>query len=73
MVAARIDITGMTLDLSAQRKAGLFEGAQAMASTLVPGELCALDALATTPHGIASRVLARPGGGNITLREATRQ
>jgi quercetin dioxygenase-like cupin family protein len=38
-----------------------------MASTLVPGELFALDTLATTPHGIASRVLARTSGGNITL------
>ena len=39
-----------------------------MASTLVPGELFALDALVTpTAQGIASRVLARTAAGNITL------
>jgi quercetin dioxygenase-like cupin family protein len=39
-----------------------------MASTLVAGELFALDALVTpTEHGIASRVLARTAAGNITL------
>ena len=40
----------------------------AMASTLPPGELFALDALVTpTAQGIASRVLARTAAGNITL------
>jgi quercetin dioxygenase-like cupin family protein len=39
-----------------------------MASTLTPGKLFTLDALVTpTEQGIASRVLARTGGGNITL------
>lgn len=39
-----------------------------MASTLPPGELFRLDSLVTpTAHGIASRVLARTGAGNITL------
>lgn len=39
-----------------------------MASTLPPGELFALDGLVTpTAQGIASRVLARTAGGNITL------
>ena len=39
-----------------------------MASTLPPGELFALDALVTaTAQGIASRVLAKTGAGNITL------
>ena len=39
-----------------------------MTSTLPPGELFALDGLLTpTAHGIASRVLARTAGGNITL------
>jgi hypothetical protein len=39
-----------------------------MASTLQPGEVFALDALAApTAHGIASRVLARTAAGNITL------
>jgi quercetin dioxygenase-like cupin family protein len=39
-----------------------------MASTLVAGELFALDSLVTpTAHGIASRVLARTAAGNITL------
>lgn len=39
-----------------------------MASTLLPGELFALDGLVTpTAHGIASRVLARTAAGNITL------
>ena len=40
----------------------------AMASTLPPGELFALDSLVTpTAQGIASRVLARTAAGNITL------
>ena len=39
-----------------------------MASTLPPGELLALDTLVTpTAGGIASRVLARTAGGNLTL------
>ncbi len=39
-----------------------------MASTLPPGELFALEGLvASTAHGIASRVLARTAAGNITL------
>jgi quercetin dioxygenase-like cupin family protein len=39
-----------------------------VASTLTPGEIFALDALVTaTPHGIASRVLARSAAGNVTL------
>ena len=39
-----------------------------MASTLVAGELFALESLVTpTSHGIASRVLARTGAGNLTL------
>lgn len=39
-----------------------------MASTLTAGELFTLESLVTsTPHGIASRVLARTGAGNITL------
>jgi len=39
-----------------------------MASTLTPGELFTLDTLVTsTAQGIASRVLARTAGGNITL------
>lgn len=39
-----------------------------MASTLVAGEVLALDSLVTsTAHGIASRVLARTAAGNITL------
>jgi quercetin dioxygenase-like cupin family protein len=39
-----------------------------VASTLAAGEVVALDALVTaTPHGIASRVLARTAAGNITL------
>ncbi len=39
-----------------------------MASTLTPGKLFTLDALVTpTEQGIASRVLARTGGGTITL------
>jgi quercetin dioxygenase-like cupin family protein len=38
-----------------------------MASTLVPGEVVALDSLVTpTANGIASRVLARTAAGNIT-------
>ena len=37
-------------------------------STLPPGEPLALkDLVASTPHGIASRVLARTAAGNITL------
>jgi quercetin dioxygenase-like cupin family protein len=39
-----------------------------MGSTLAAGKLFALDTLVTpTPHGIASRVLARTAAGNITL------
>lgn len=39
-----------------------------MASTLPPGELFTLDSLVTpTAQGIASRVLARSAGGNITM------
>jgi quercetin dioxygenase-like cupin family protein len=39
-----------------------------MASNLPPGELFAVDGLvAPTPHGIASRVLARTAAGNVTL------
>src|SRR3954468_17494158 len=39
-----------------------------MANTLRPAELFTLDALITpTAQGIASRVLARSAGGNITL------
>jgi quercetin dioxygenase-like cupin family protein len=39
-----------------------------MASTLSAGELFTLESLvALTPHGIASRVLARTAAGNITL------
>jgi len=39
-----------------------------MASTLPPGELFALESLVTpTSQGIASRVLARSAGGNITM------
>jgi quercetin dioxygenase-like cupin family protein len=39
-----------------------------MASTLPAGELFTLDSLVTpTTHGIASRVLARAAGGNVTL------
>src|SRR5688572_29326987 len=39
-----------------------------MASTLIPGELFALDGLVTpTAQGVASRVLARTAAGNITL------
>ena len=39
-----------------------------MSSTLPAGELFALETLVTpTSHGIASRVLARTGAGNITL------
>jgi quercetin dioxygenase-like cupin family protein len=39
-----------------------------MASTLQPGELFTLESLvAPTARGIASRVLARTAGGNITL------
>ena len=39
-----------------------------MASTLVPGQLVALDSLITpTAHGVTSRVLARTAAGNITL------
>ena len=39
-----------------------------MASTLVAGEVLALESLVTpTAHGIASRVLARTAAGNITL------
>ena len=39
-----------------------------MASTLLAGELLALDDLVTpTTQGIASRVLARTAAGNITL------
>jgi quercetin dioxygenase-like cupin family protein len=39
-----------------------------MASTLPPGELFTSASLvAPTPHGIASRVLARTQAGNITL------
>ena len=41
-----------------------------MGSTLPAGKLFALDTLVTpTPHGIASRVLARSAAGNITLFE----
>ena len=37
-------------------------------STLAPGEVLTLRSLITpTPHGIASRVLAWTGGGNLTL------
>ena len=37
-------------------------------STLAPGEVLTLQSLITpTTHGIASRVLARTGGGNLTL------
>jgi quercetin dioxygenase-like cupin family protein len=37
-------------------------------ATLPPGEALALESLiAPTPHGIASRVLARTSAGNITL------
>jgi quercetin dioxygenase-like cupin family protein len=39
-----------------------------MASSLAPGQLFTLDSLVVpTPHGIASRVLARTASGNITL------
>ena len=39
-----------------------------MSTTLPPGEAQPLDSLITpTPSGIASRVLARTAGGNITL------
>ena len=39
-----------------------------MSSALAPAELHALESLITpTPHGIASRVLARTAAGNITL------
>ncbi len=39
-----------------------------MASTLTPAELYTLESLVTpTAQGIASRVLARTGAGNITL------
>lgn len=39
-----------------------------MASTLVPAQLFTLESLITpTAQGIASRVLARTSGGNITL------
>jgi quercetin dioxygenase-like cupin family protein len=39
-----------------------------MATTLPPAEVLTLDALVTpTEKGIASRVLARTAGGNITL------
>jgi quercetin dioxygenase-like cupin family protein len=39
-----------------------------MASTLLPGQLFALDTLVVpTVHGIASRVLARTAAGNITV------
>jgi len=39
-----------------------------MATTLTPGELFTLDTLVTpTARGIASRVLARTGAGNVTL------
>jgi quercetin dioxygenase-like cupin family protein len=39
-----------------------------MAGTLPAGELFTLDSLIMpTPHGIASRVLARTAAGNITL------
>jgi quercetin dioxygenase-like cupin family protein len=39
-----------------------------MATTLVPAQLFTLESLiAPTAHGIASRVLARTAGGNITL------
>ena len=39
-----------------------------MASTLVPAELATLDTLLnSTTHGIASRVLAKTDGGNLTL------
>ena len=41
---------------------------QHMASTLAPAELFTLETLVTpTEQGIASRVLARNGGGNVTL------
>jgi len=37
-------------------------------STLAPGEVLTFQSLITpTAHGIASRVLARTGGGNLTL------
>lgn len=37
-------------------------------ATLLPGEVLSLESLiAPTPHGIASRVLARTPAGNITL------
>jgi quercetin dioxygenase-like cupin family protein len=39
-----------------------------VASNLAPGELHSLESLvSSTAHGIASRVLARTAGGNITL------
>lgn len=39
-----------------------------MATTLAPAQLVSLESLVTpTAHGIASRVLARTAGGNITL------
>ena len=39
-----------------------------MAHTLPPAESHPLDRLVTpTPHGIASRVLAKTNGGNVTL------
>jgi quercetin dioxygenase-like cupin family protein len=39
-----------------------------MASTLAPGQLFILETLVTpTAQGIASRVLARSAGGNVTL------
>jgi quercetin dioxygenase-like cupin family protein len=39
-----------------------------MSSTLPPAEVLPLDSLVTpTEKGIASRVLARSGGGNVTL------
>lgn len=38
------------------------------AGTIPAGEaLQLLDLIAPTPHGIASRVLAKTGGGNVTL------
>ena len=39
-----------------------------MATTLAPAELFTLESLITpTAHGIASRVLARTAGGNVTV------
>ncbi len=72
--AAAVSAGGLALNVGLLKYLGRIERTRrigsrtAMASTLPPGELFALDTFVTpTAQGIASRVLARTAAGNITL------